>query len=126
MIPFAVSEGLNVRSTTFPHKQTWYSADGRTANQIDHVLISNGFRSAITDIRALRGPDIGSDHNKLKLRVKTENTYNEKRKIVNIFQNSKWEQEYAIEINNRFGILENMDDEDNSDSNINEKCENNN
>ena len=62
----------------------------------------------------------------MKLRVKTENKYNEKRKIVDIFQNSKWEQEYAIDINNRFEILENMEDEDNSDSNINEKCENNN
>jgi len=31
-----------------------------TANQTDHVLISNRFRSAITDIRALRGPDVGS------------------------------------------------------------------
>ena len=46
--------------------------------------------------------------------------------MVNIFQNSKQEQEYALEINNRFEILENMEDEDNSDSNINEKCENNN
>ena len=35
------------------------------------------------------------------------------------------EQEYAIEItsNNRFEILENMEDEDNSDNNINEKWE---
>ena len=66
MIHFAIFKGLNV-STTFPHKdihkETWYSADGRTANQIHHVLISNRFRSAITDITALRGPDIGSDHN---------------------------------------------------------------
>ena len=99
-------------------------------NQIDHVLISNRCRSVITDIRALKGPDIGSDHNllkinfKVKLRVKTENKYNEKRKIVNIFQNSKWEQEYATEINSRFEILENMEDEDNSDNNINEKWEN--
>ena len=30
---------------------------------------------------------------------------------------------YAIEINNRFEILENMEDEDNSDNNINEKWE---
>jgi len=34
----------------------------------------------------------------VKLRVKTENKYNEK-KTVNIFQNSEWEQEYPIEIN---------------------------
>jgi len=45
----------------------------------DHVLISNRLRSVITYIRALRGPDIGSDHNllkvngKVKLRVKTGN-----------------------------------------------------
>ena len=89
-------KGLNVRSTTFPHKdihkETRYSADERTANQMDHVLISNRSRSAITDIRALRGPDTGSDHNllkinfKVKLRVKTGNKYNEKRKMVNIFK----------------------------------------
>jgi len=33
MIQFAISNGLNVRSTTFPHKdihkETWYSVDGR-------------------------------------------------------------------------------------------------
>ena len=40
---------------------------------------------------------------------------------MNIFQNSKWKQEYAIEPNNRFEILENMEDEDNLDNNINEK-----
>jgi len=48
----------------------------------------------------------------VKIRVKTENKYNEKRKMVHIFQNPKWKQEYAIEINNRFEILENLDNED--------------
>ena len=50
MIQFAISEGFNVRSTTFPHKDiykdAWYSADGTRANQIHHVSISNRFRSA--------------------------------------------------------------------------------
>ena len=82
-------KGLNVRSTTFPHKdihkETWCSADGRTANQIDHVLISNRFRSAIIDIRALRGLDIGLDHIllkinfEMKLRVKTGNKYGKRK-----------------------------------------------
>ena len=134
MVQFAVSKGLNVRRSTFLHKglhrETWYSAGGRIANQIDRVLISDRFRSAITDSRALRGPAIRSDHDlldiklKVKLRVKTENKCMEKRKIVNIFQNPKREQEYAVQINNRFEILENMEDEDNSDNNINEKWEN--
>jgi hypothetical protein len=38
---FTISKGFSVRST-FPHKdmhkETRYSADGRIANQIDHVL----------------------------------------------------------------------------------------
>jgi len=129
MIQFAISNGLNVRCTTFPHKgihkETWYSGDDRTASQIDHILISNRFISAITDIRAPRGPEIGSDQNLLKinfevkLRVKTGNKYYEK-KMVNIFQNPKWRQEYAIEINNKFEILENLDSGDRMD-NINEK-----
>ena len=130
MIQFAISNGLIVRSTMFPHKdinkETWYSADSK---QIEHVLISNRFRRAITDTRALRGPDIGSDHNllkinfKVKLSVKTGNKCNEK-KMVNTFQNPKWKKEYAIEINNKFETLENLDDEDSNDNNINAKWEN--
>ena len=44
--------------------------------------------------------------------------------MVNIFQNPKWKQEYATEINNKFEILENLDEEDSIDNNINEKWEN--
>jgi len=60
----------------------------------------------------------------LKLRVKPEKRYNVKRKIVNIFQNLKWKEEYATELHNRFEVLENIEDEDNIDNNINEKWEN--
>ena len=62
----------------------------------------------------------------MKLRVKTGNKYNEERKMVNIFQNPKWEKEYAIEINNKFELLENLDDDDDDgiNNNINEKWEN--
>ena len=44
--------------------------------------------------------------------------------MVNIFQNPKWKQEYAIEINNKFEIKGNLGDEDSIDNNINEKWEN--
>jgi len=57
----------------------------------------------------------------VELGVKTENKYNKKRKIVNIFQNSKWKQEYSTELNNRFEILENLEDEYSIDNNINEE-----
>jgi hypothetical protein len=68
-------------------------------NQIDHILISNRFRSAIIDITVLKGTKNESDHNLLKVNFIVENKYNYKTKIVNIFQNSKWEQEYGIDIN---------------------------
>ena len=44
--------------------------------------------------------------------------------MVNIFQNPKWKQEYAIQINNRFEIQKNFDNEDSIDNSINEKWEN--
>jgi hypothetical protein len=55
--------------------------------------------------------------------VKNGNSRNEKRKSVSIFQNPKWKQEYAIEINNRFEILANMVDEGYTDRTIDEKWE---
>ena len=57
----------------------------------------------------------------MKLWAVSEKKYNEKINIVNIFQNSKWKEEYSIELNNIFEILENLEDEDNIDNNINEK-----
>ena len=43
LVNFATSKNLVVKSTMFPHrnihKYTWTSPDGKTHNQIDHVLI---------------------------------------------------------------------------------------
>jgi len=44
--------------------------------------------------------------------------------MVNVFQNPKWKEKYATEINNKFEILENLDNEDSIDNNIDEKWEN--
>ena len=73
------------------HTELLCTVNHTSVLQADHILISNRFRSAITGIRVLRGPDIGSDHSllkmhcKVKLRVKIGTKYNEKRKIENIF-----------------------------------------
>jgi hypothetical protein len=43
LVNFATSKNLRVKSTMFPHhnihKYTWMSPDGKTHNQIDHVLV---------------------------------------------------------------------------------------
>ena len=57
---------LVITGTLFPHKNihkaTWVSPDGRTKNQIDHVLINKRFRNSVKDTRVYRSADIGSDH----------------------------------------------------------------
>jgi len=55
-----------VKSTIFPHqnipKYTWTSLDGKTHNQIDHVLIDRRWHSRVLDVRSFRGADCDRDH----------------------------------------------------------------
>ena len=57
---------LIVKSTMFPHrnfrKYTWTSPDGKTHNQIDHILIDRRWHSSIVDVRSFRGTDCDTDH----------------------------------------------------------------
>jgi endonuclease/exonuclease/phosphatase family metal-dependent hydrolase len=66
VVNFSTSENLVVKSTMFPHrnihKYTWTSPDGKTNNQIDHVLIDRIWHSSILDVRSFRGADCDTDH----------------------------------------------------------------
>jgi hypothetical protein len=50
----AISKTLIVKNTTFPHhnihKFTWTSPDGKTHNQIDHILVDRRWHSSILDV----------------------------------------------------------------------------
>jgi hypothetical protein len=54
VVNFATSKYLTVESTVFPHhnilKVIWTSPDGRTHNQIDHILIDRRGYSSILDV----------------------------------------------------------------------------
>jgi hypothetical protein len=66
VVNFATSKNLVVKSTMFPHrdihKYTWTSPDGKTNNQIDHVLIDRRRQTNILDVRSFRGADCDTDH----------------------------------------------------------------
>jgi hypothetical protein len=51
VINFATSKNLTVKSTTFPYRNihafTWTFSDGKTHNQIDHILIDRRRHSNI-------------------------------------------------------------------------------
>jgi hypothetical protein len=44
------------------HKYTWTSPDGKTHNQIDHVLIDRRRQSSVLDVRSFRGADYDTYH----------------------------------------------------------------
>ena len=44
------------------HKYTWTSPDGKTYNQIDHVLIDRRWHSSVLGVRNFRGADCDTDH----------------------------------------------------------------
>jgi hypothetical protein len=66
LVNFATSENLRVKSTMFPyrniHKYTWTSPDGKTHNQIDHILVDRRSHSNILDVRSYRAADCDTDH----------------------------------------------------------------
>jgi hypothetical protein len=59
IVNFATPKNLVVKSMMFPHwnihKYTRTSPEGKTQNQIEHVLIDKRWDSSIPDVRSFRG-----------------------------------------------------------------------
>jgi len=131
LVNYATSKNLVVKSTMFPHrnirKYTWTSPDGKTHNQIDHVLIDRRWHSSVLDVRSFRGADCDTDHHlviaKVKERLAVGNQAAqrfERQRFKLKFNEPEDRQQYQIEIINRFAALENSDD----DEDINRAWEN--
>jgi exonuclease III len=66
LVNFVTSKNLRVKSTMFPHrkihKYTWTSPDGKTHNQMDHILVDRRRHSNVLDVPSFRAADCDSDH----------------------------------------------------------------
>ena len=66
LVDFCLNNNCIIGGTIFPHKNihklTWRSPDGRTINQIDHLIINKKWRRSLLDVKVFRGADVNSDH----------------------------------------------------------------
>ena len=44
------------------HKYSWTSTDGKTHNQIDHILIDKRRHSSVIEVQCFRRADCATDH----------------------------------------------------------------
>jgi hypothetical protein len=109
LINFAISKGLRISSTYFPHKniykETWVSPGGSTKNQIDHIMTDWKIDNFIEDVRSYRGVSAQSDHFlvKAKIQIKLPRKWRERIIIeekvdIDNIKNSEMLKEYRNEL----------------------------
>jgi len=113
-----------VKSMMFPHrnthKYTWTYPDGKSHNQINHVLIDRRWHSSVLDVRSFRGADCDTEHYLViakvreRLAVGKQAAQRVDRQRFNLRKINEPEvrEQYQIVITKRFAALENSDDED--------------
>jgi endonuclease/exonuclease/phosphatase family metal-dependent hydrolase len=66
LVNFATFKNLRIKSMMCPHrnihKYTWTSPDGKTHNQIDHILVDKRSHLNVLSVRSFRSADCDSDH----------------------------------------------------------------
>ena len=97
------------------------SPDGKTHNEIDHILIERRRHSSILDVRSFRGADCDTDHylviwkieGKISLNKQAAQKFDGERFNLMKLNEQDVKEKYQIEIKNRFTALEilNVDEE---------------
>ena len=109
LIEFCQENALVIANTLFQqHKRrlyTWTSRDGQHWNQVDYILCSQRWRSAIQSAKTKPGADCGSDHELL---------IEKSEKVCKITRPFRYDlnqipYDYTVEVRNRFKGLDLID-----------------
>jgi hypothetical protein len=118
VVNVATSKNLVVKCTMFPHrnihKYTWTSSDGKTDNQIDHILIDRRWHSSIFDMRYFRGADCDTEHylavekvrERLAVSKQAAQKFDAERFNLKNVSELEVRKQYQLKISNRFAALE--------------------
>ena len=114
-VNFCLNNNCVIGGTIFQHKEihklTWKSPDGRTVNQIDHVVINNKWRRSLKNVHTCRGADAGSDHylvvSRLKLCFRKAPIKHDRQRRYNIarLKHEDTQKAFVLEVKNQFQKL---------------------
>jgi hypothetical protein len=99
------------------HKFTWTSPDGKTHNQINHILIDRRRHSSILDVRSFRASDCDTNNylvvakvrERLAVSKQTTHRLHMGRFSLKKLNEIEGKEQYRVEISNRFAALDPMD-----------------
>ncbi|RXN27752.1 endonuclease exonuclease phosphatase family [Labeo rohita] len=115
--------GNSIFQHPLKHRLTWRKPSGKDL-AMDYVLINTRFRSSLQDVRAMRGPDCGSDHYLVcaRLRLKLHRAKRAAPKPPRLdwrqLANADRRQEFQLALSNRFAQLADPDDVDEEEQKI--------
>ncbi|EYC06432.1 hypothetical protein Y032_0076g1059 [Ancylostoma ceylanicum] len=86
---------------------TWRNPMGHDSTVLDYVLISSRFMSSLKDVRAMRGPDCGSDHYLLRavMQLRLKRTTSKSHPVPKLHWSSLITPPFQIALSNRFATL---------------------
>ena len=115
LVDFCLINNCVIGGTIFEHrdiyKLTMKSPDGRTSNQIDHIIINGKWRRSLQDVRVCCGDDIYSDHYLVTARIKlilqrlVPQSQCRKQLAFTRLACLATKQEFVLELRNRFRAL---------------------
>ena len=129
LVEWAMANNFIIGNTIFqqPRRRlwTWKSPSGHK-NQIDYILIKKRFQNALLSCKTYPGADCNSDHVpvvgrlRLKLRKLKSKSQNTKLDLALLKADPIVKEKYAVEVKNRFELLEHRDDTEEQWENLKE------